>query len=132
MIPILEIVRLEESDVGTFGVLKIQKEVRMWTLEPPDFENQTNISSIPAQQYIIKRHQSPRFGETFLVTKVPNRSLILFHWGNWSANTQGCILVGTGLMENPRGIASSKVAFDKFMELLQGHSKAHLTIKEAF
>ena len=130
--PILEIIRLEESEVGTFGVLRVQKQVKLWTLEPPDFENEAFVSSIPAQQYIIERHVSPTYGETFRIRKVPGRKDVLFHWGNWSSNTEGCILLGKGLLLEPRGISTSKSAFDEFMGTLQGHSKAHLTIMEVF
>ena len=132
LIPIIEVIRLEEAEIGTFGILRIQKEVKFWTLEPPDFENEVRISSIPAQQYIIERYRSNNFGETFKIRNVPGRKDVLFHWGNWSSNTEGCILLGSGLMDNPRGISNSRTAFDKFMSLLQGHSQAHLTIMEVF
>ena len=131
-IPILELIRLEEAKTGTLGILKIQKKVALFTLEPPDLLNRKGFSCIPAQQYICKRHQSIAFGWTFLITEVPDRSQIIFHWGNWKSNTEGCILLGTGIMEYKRGITNSKIAFKKFMDMMEGYNTIHLTIKEVY
>jgi hypothetical protein len=131
--PILELVRLEEADVGTFGVLKVNKQIRFYTLEPPDFENEAYISSIPCQQYVIERHTSPRHGLTFRVKTVPHRSDILFHTGNWLDETQGCILLGLNLIPFPkRGVGSSRVAHEMFMEDMEGYDTGHLTVQEVF
>lgn len=135
MKPILEIIRLEETEeYGTFGVLRIQKEAFCVTLEPADRLNQVNVSSIPAQQYLIERHQSPKFGETFRVKDVPGRSEILFHAGNVRGNTQGCILLGQsfGKLKDYRAVLNSGATFQAFMEALAGHDVAHLTIKEIY
>lgn len=37
---------------------------------------------------------SPKFGKTWEIFKVPNRSEILFHVGNHPQDTHGCILLG--------------------------------------
>lgn len=135
MRPILEIIRLEETEEwGTFGVLRIQKEVFCVTLEPADRLNRVNVSSIPAQQYLIERHQSPTFGETFRVKDVPGRSAILFHPGNVQGNTEGCILLGQyfGKLKENRAVLNSGASFKAFMEALSGHDVAHLTIKETY
>ena len=132
MIPVLELIRLEEAESGTLGILKIQKQIAMFTLEPQDLLNKTSVSSIPAQQYICKRYLSPTYGETFKVTNVPDRSDILFHWGNWANDTEGCILVGTSIMTENRGVSNSKKAFQRFMEILKDYDEAHLTIKEVY
>lgn len=132
IIPILELIRLEEAKTGTLGILKIQKKVALFTLEPSDLLNRQGLSSIPAQQYTCKRHLSPSFGETFLITEVPNRTRVLFHWGNWTSDTEGCILLGTGIMEHKRGITNSRVAFRNFMSVMEGYDTIHLTIKEAY
>ena len=132
LIPILEIIRLDEGPFGTFGILKVQKRVTMFTLEPNDWENITNVSSIPAQQYTCKRYLSQRFGETFIVHEVPNRTGVLFHWGNWKRNTEGCILLGLGVLRDRSGISKSKEAFRLFMSMFAGHNLLHLTIKEVY
>lgn len=130
--PVLELIRLEEAETGTLGILKIQKKVALFTLEPPDLLNLRGFSSIPAQQYTCKRYRSRSFGETFLITEVPDRSKVLFHWGNWRSNTEGCILLGTGIMWEKRGITNSKRAFEKFMVIMRQYDTIHLTIKEVY
>ena len=135
MLPILEIIRLEESFIhGTFGVLKINKEFFCCCLEPPDKLNKAFQSSIPAQQYTCLRYDSPKFGETFQIMNVPGRTNVLFHPGNSVKDTAGCPILGqykAKLMGN-RGIMNSGNTFHQFMAVLDGYDKAHLTIKECF
>ena len=134
MNPVVEIIRLEESEQGTFGVMKVNKEVLCFTLEPKDMENASNISSIPAQQYICKRIDSPGHGDVFEVKNVPGRTHVLIHPGNTSTDTLGCILPGekVGELEGKRAVLSSGKAFYKFMERMQGYDSFHLTIQEVF
>lgn len=135
MIPILELIRLEESHrFGTFGVLRINKEVFCVTLEPRDEENVKEVSSIPAQQYICVRHQSPKFGPTFEITDVPGRSHVLFHSGNRIEHTSGCILLAEhfGKLQGDRAILNSGKTFREFLEFMHGYAQAHLTIYEHF
>ena len=135
MFPILEIIRLEESyKWGTFGVLRIQKQVFCVTLEPADVVNKKFMSSIPAQQYICNRCHSPKFGETFNIMHVPNRKEILFHAGNWVYQTEGCIILARhyGKLKGERAILNSGETFRKFMEAMKGYNKAHLTILEHY
>ena len=135
MKPILEIIRLEENDrFGTFGILKLNKQVFCCTLEPCDYQNSPSISSIPAQQYTCKRIISPTYGETYVVHNVPGRTHILFHGGNVAGDTEGCILLGQhfGKLNHNRGILNSGITFKNFINKLRGHDEAHLTIKECY
>jgi hypothetical protein len=132
---IAELIRLEESKCGTIGVLRLDKQVFAFTLEPPDYENQINKSSIPAQQYICERFNASRFGETFQVTKVPGRTSILFHAGNVVGHTQGCIILGErvgDLGHHKRALLNSGKTFERFMEKLEDHGEFHLTIIEHY
>lgn len=131
---IVELIRLEESEQGTFGVLKIDKEVFCVTLEQDDEENRENESSIPAQQYICRRIDSPKYGDTFEICNVPGRSNVLFHPGNFIENTKGCVLLGTafGTINNKRGVLSSGKAFFRFMDEIKEEQSFHLTIREEF
>lgn len=133
-IPILELIRLEESQAGTFGVLRVNKEVFCLTLEPRDELNAPTRSSIPAQQYLCRRVESPKFGETFEVTDVPGRSHVLFHAGNVAHDTQGCILLGAtwGKLKENRAVLNSGDTFRRFLDLLANHGEAHLTIREEY
>lgn len=134
MKPILEIIRLSETDQGTFGVLRIQKEVFCVTLEPPDWLNSQSRSCIPAQQYLCRRVKSPKFGATFQVQDVPYRTAILFHAGNRVQDTEGCIILGQhfGKLTGDRAVLNSGNTFESFMEALEGHDEAHLTIREVY
>lgn len=127
---VVEITRVEEGEAGTFGVLRVDKQLVCFTLEPRDMFNAQNVSCIPAQQYHCARVHSPRFGETFGVMDVPKREHILFHPGNVATDTQGCILVGSrvGALRGIRGVLDSGEAFREFMGLLQGQDRFHLTV----
>lgn len=64
------------------------------TLELPDKGNLPSVSCIPAGAYKVQKHLSPKFGNCFQIMDVPDRSLILFHAGNFYYQTEGCILTG--------------------------------------
>ena len=135
MIPIVELIRLEEdAQFGTFGVLKINKQVFCVTLEPPDKENATSISSIPAQQYHCERYKSPKYGNTFKVMGVPSRKHVLFHGGNVVKHTKGCILLAQyfGKLKSNRAVLNSGNTFKAFLKVMQGWDKFHLTIREVY
>jgi len=135
MRPVIELLRIEESlFLGTFGVLRINKESFCVTLEPADLLNKQNVSSIPAQQYICRRHESPRYGETFIVTNVPDRDLVLFHPGNTIEDTKGCILLAQyfGKLKGDRAVLNSGATFQAFMKIMKESNEFHLTIREIY
>ena len=135
MIPILEIIRLEENaQYGTFGVLRIHKEVFCVTLEPADRLNRAFMSSIPAQQYVCGRYLSRRFGFTYKVNNVPGRDNIIIHSGNKVDDTEGCILLAQhfGKLQGDRAVLNSGKTFQQFMEIMKGHERASLTIREIY
>jgi len=135
MTPVIEIIRLEEnSDYGTFGVLKINKAVFCVTLEPADRLNHPNVSSIPAQQYMCNRIDSPKYGDTFEVSNVPDREHILFHAGNVVDNTKGCILLGQyfGKLQGDRAVLNSGATFKEFMKRIGDAEQFHLTISQRY
>jgi len=100
------------------------------TLELPFRNNLQNVSCIPVGDYCSNRTISNRFGNTFEVMDVPNRSNILFHWGNFPKDTNGCILIGLNsmFMDGRMMIENSKAAFDKFMAELSEVEKFDLFI----
>lgn len=129
----LDILRLERSEDGVFGVLRHEGRVVCCTLEPRDLDNRQNISCIPVGRYTCRRRISPRFGETFEVCAVPDRENILFHPGNTSKDTSGCILLGrgVGIVGGQRGVSDSRTACGEFLRLLTGKDHAVLTIRNA-
>ena len=134
---ILELIRLEESKNGTIGVLKINKQVFCFTLEPSDRENISNVSSIPAQQYLLTPYVSAKHPDTYQVIDVPGRTLILIHAGNIVDHTAGCILVGSGVGKlstypEKRAILNSGITFNLLLNVLKTGNNNHLTISEVY
>lgn len=128
----IELLRVGQSNRGTFGVLRQQEIPFALTLERPWVDNQANISCIPAGSYTCQRIRSPKFGDTFEVTNVPNRSHVLFHKGNTVEDTHGCILVAeefSGTFDHPM-LASSQRGFGELMQLLDGRTTFELVIMD--
>ena len=103
---------------GTSGVLVDSTGLVPFcvTLELPWRSNKPNVSCIPAQEYLCKKTDSPRFGETYEVTDVFQRTHILFHKGNLDDHTKGCILLGEsyGLLIGEPAVLHSGNAFTEF------------------
>ena len=117
---------------ATLGKLTIDDNV-FWIAERPWRGNKKEISCIPSGTYTCKRYVSKRFGETFEVTEVPNRTYILFHVGNFpEKDSHGCLLVGSSLMANTPAVASSKNAMAKFREILKDVESFELHINETY
>lgn len=117
MIKRAELIRLEQGQDGTFGVMRLDGRVFCVTLEPPDKGNQADISCIPTGEYVCRRVESPRFGETYEITGVPGRTHILLHPGNVTDDTRGCVLLGKhfGKLRGDRAVLNSGRTFDGFM-----------------
>ena len=126
---VIDLVRVGQSEAGTFGVLRIGKVPFAVTLEQPWRDNETNVSCIPPTEYACRRVDSPKFGDTFEVQGVERRSHILFHKGNTLADTHGCILVGEEFA--PGGIAASARGYQEFMAKMAGLDEFTLRITEA-
>jgi hypothetical protein len=93
-------------------------DLELYTLELPWQDNHPNFSCIPVGTYQCIVAGSLRFGRLMpRLLDVPNRDGILIHPGNTEVNTEGCILVGTGLQAGPF-LTNSRVAWDEFFEWL--------------
>lgn len=99
------------------------------TLELPFRDNKRNISCIPEGRYMCRKICSQKFGETFEVCGVPNRSEILFHQGNYTTSTRGCILVGERWAPAQEMLQDTKLAMSKFMSILKNDDTFELIIK---
>lgn len=130
---LLELLRIESSSAGVFGVLRVDGRAFCLTLEPPDRNNLPEVSCIPAGEYGLRRTVSPRFGETFIVEAVPGRDHILLHPGNTPADTHGCILPGQayGVLPEGRGVLRSRAAFAELMARLEGQDRCVLAVRRA-
>jgi hypothetical protein len=135
MIPVIEIIRLETSKTyGTLGVLKINKKIFCFTLEPSKEDNQPFVSCIPTGQYDCKRGYSAKYKETFEVMDVTDRTGILFHAGNRLKDTAGCFCLGQypDKLFGDRAIKNSGKTFKSFMKKLDPYDEFHLTVTEAY
>ena len=97
------------------------------TLEEPDLDNARRVSNIPEGSYEVVSRYSDKFKHHWHVLGVPNRDLILFHKGNSTADTMGCILVGMGYGSGLKTITSSKKAFEKLHRVLPSEFTLHVT-----
>lgn len=128
---LFRLIRIAHLDQSTFGVLLDNKTPFCLTLERPWLDNKRSISCIPEGYYICHRVASPKFGDTFEVTEVKERSHILFHKGNISEDTHGCIILGEQyepLGEENAVLASGK-AFKEFKDKLKDVDQFILAIE---
>lgn len=130
----LRLVRVSEHNDATVGVLCIDDRPMFTTLEDKWRNNEKMVSCIPTGTYTIERHVSPKFGECFQVTNVPNRDAILIHAGNTHKDTHGCILLGLtfGTLGTEMAILSSKQAVESFMTAMRGEDKAELVVVRGY
>lgn len=123
----LTIVRLAGVTNHMIGVLAVNGNPLMWTLELPWVDNKKNISCIPEGLYKCISYESKKFGSCLLVKDVPGRLGILFHAGNTAKDTRGCILVG--LKRDPSGgILESRQALNRLLSLTKNSSAITLSI----
>jgi hypothetical protein len=119
------LLRFKTSDQGTEGILITTDGFNCKALELPWRENQRSISCIPPGEYLCKIRFSKKFGKTYWVTKVPKRSYILIHSGNYAGDkskgfkthVEGCILLGKkhGYLSGQRAILNSRISVRAFM-----------------
>lgn len=94
-----KIIRQPSEPFGTFGDFTIE-DLHLISLELPWKKNKSRISCIPTGTYECVWRKSPSKGWCYHVLKVPGRSNILIHVGNWAgekplrSDVLGCLLLG--------------------------------------
>ena len=88
-----------------------------YSIERPWLNNAPNVSCIPVGNYDMGWRNSPRFGETWHVKDVQDRTYILIHAANFPKDVQGCIGLGTGLMGDRIAVSNSRKAVARFEEI---------------
>ena len=136
----VEIFRLRRSDQGTEGML-VSEDFKCRTLELPWRENQRQVSCIPPAIYDVEMRLSNKYGRIYWVRKVPSRTYILIHSGNYAgdkkkgykSHVMGCILLGkkSGYLGGQVAILNSRIAVRAFMEELE-YEPFKLRIQEEF
>lgn len=108
---------------ATIGELLINDKHLCDTLEDrvrPEGEKVYGKTAIPEGAYEMVLSYSPRFKKILPeILNVPNFTGIRIHCGNSSADSSGCVLVGTWDGEKEDWVSDSKIAFNKLMSLLQ-------------
>ena len=124
--------RVATNDSGTFGVLSWEGQPFAVSLEDKWRHNKKFMSCIPAGTYTCRRIHSPKFGDTFQVMNVQGRSHILFHKGNTTDDTEGCILIGEefGVLTGEPAVLSSKKGFSGFQRLTAEIESFNLAIRD--
>lgn len=129
----LLLIRDTFTDESILGKLYLNGEWTGDTLELPYKDNQRSISSIPKGKYNV-RLRLPRESATrdylhLLIQDVKDRDFILFHRGNTSSDSRGCVLVG--LSREQDRVNKSKLAMDLLIKeiIILGGENIKLTIK---
>lgn len=126
---ILTLARRERIGNATIGDLSVNGRFECLTLE--DLERPNKIpgeTAIPKGTYQILLTMSPRFHRVLpLLVNVPGFDGIRIHPGNTDKDTEGCILVGTGIVNG--ALTSSRVAFDRlYLKLAQAGENLSISI----
>lgn len=120
--PIVTLTRRWDNGVQTLGELTTEG-FNCKTLERPWRNNKNNISCIPKGEYLVKWTWSPKFMRyTYELQRVPNRTGIRIHKGNYFFSVEGCILLGDkygDLNGDPNAdILNSTATIKKFEEVM--------------
>jgi hypothetical protein len=126
---IVRLIRQDQSDQGTFGVL-LAKGKKFYTGELPWHENKPNISCIPTGRYRAYWDYSPRFKrKLYGVVPVSKRAGIRVHSANLMGDKQlgflcqlnGCIALGykLGFIDGQKAILLSAPAIREFQSLME-------------
>lgn len=112
----IEVRRISHSANGTFGVLSVNGERPIFTLEETE-------EQIPPGTYPVELTYSPKFHRLLPLLSVPGRSAIRLHTGNYPRDSAGCILVG--MRRGQDMIVRSREALDPLILQIQQQLDAH-------
>lgn len=79
--------RVSHREDGVFSVFEDEGQPFCLAVE-------NNKTLNPTGEYLCKRTNSPKFKDTFEITLVPNKTHVLFHWGNSEDDSIGCVILG--------------------------------------
>lgn len=124
----LKLIRETFTEDSTIGKLFVDGVFFCYTLEDKVREKKIkSITAIAKGRYEVVISFSNRFQQLMpLLLNVPEFEGVRIHWGNYSKDTDGCILLG-----NTKGvnmIGNSKATYAKFMKMLK-KEKTFLTIE---
>jgi hypothetical protein len=116
----LRLLHVEQTDLYTLGILLVDKIFRFVTIELPWKSNQKDISCIPNGNFMVTKINSPKHGNCFGITGVPEREDIEIHSANTADQLEGCIAVGLswGYMEGKRAVFNSRIALKNLLDAM--------------
>jgi hypothetical protein len=119
----LKLIRDTFTDESTIGKLYINDVFHCYTLEDKVRDTKIkNITAISCGTYEVIINYSNRFKQQMpLLLNVPNFEGVRIHSGNYSTDTEGCILVGDSKKVNM--IGNSRKQFLKLMTELRKANK---------
>lgn len=104
---------------GTLGVIKLDGDL-FYSIEKPWLDNARSVSCIPIGTYQTGWRKSPKFGQTWQIEDVTDRTYILIHVANYPSDVHGCIGLGTYLMGDRIAVSQSRKAVTRFEKLTKG------------
>lgn len=112
--------RVISGSEGTFGVITFKGQPLCVTCENPWFDNQKNVSCIPAGNYECSSYSGTKHRNIWKLHDVPDRTAIIFHAGNTINDTKGCILPGKnfGIINRMPAVMSSRQAIEMLRRIL--------------
>ncbi len=139
----LTLIRTDKREDGVFGILATSLDTVALTLEH-SYDAQLGDGSYTAKlqpgtyrcvRGMHRLHNMTEDFETFEITGVTGHTNILFHWGNFNDDSEGCVLLGRNRIPSTKGdgdmITSSRNTFNKFMDLQKNVSEFTLTVKDS-
>lgn len=134
----VKLVRMNRRADGIFSDLLIDGERAFFTLDHAyplgdEFVPKLYAGTFRCVRSSHRLHGMTHDFETFEITGVDGHNGILFHWGNFNANSEGCVLLGEHLVKaDPWMVGDSKRAFAAFMERMDGIDEFDLVVEENY
>ena len=127
---LIEVKRFEFKDTHTVGKMYVDGIYECYTLEDA-VRNGTKVigkTAIPIGTYKLIIDASIRFKQDMPhILDVPDFTGVRIHAGNTSADTDGCILLGS-TWAGKDFIGNSKIAYKKFFDKLKQNKTVSITI----
>jgi hypothetical protein len=127
---LIEVKRFEFKDTHTVGKMYVDGVYECYTLEDA-VRNCTKVigkTAIPIGTYKLIIDASTRFKQDMPhILDVPDFTGVRIHAGNTSADTDGCILLGSS-WTGKDFIGNSKIAYKKFFDKLKQNKTVSIAI----